>query len=99
MRSVRQLIAHGKVFVNNNKITIKSFILKSGDIIKIKLKSYQFFKNNILYSLWLAYQKHLIVNHKTMEIVTVSVKNNNYSLSLFYHIDLEKILLTKFKRK
>jgi ribosomal protein S4 len=99
IRSIRQLIGHGKVFVNNKKITIKSFILKSGDIIKIKLKSYQSFKNNILYSMWLAYHKHLMINYKTMEIIIVSLENNNYSLSLFYYIDLEKILLTKFKRK
>jgi ribosomal protein S4 len=51
MRFIRQLIAHGKVFVNNKQATIKSFILKSGDIIKIELKSYQFLKNNILHSM------------------------------------------------
>jgi len=51
IRCIRQLIAHGKVFVNSKKTTIKSFILKSGDIIKIKLKSYQPFKNNILHSM------------------------------------------------
>jgi hypothetical protein len=52
-----------------------------------------------LHSMWPVYQKHLIVNYKTMEIIIGSLKNNNYSLNLFYYIDLEKILLTKFKKK
>jgi len=34
-----------------------------------------------------------------MEVIIASLENNNYSLNLFYHINLEKILLTKFKRK
>ena len=50
IRYVRQLISHGKVFVNNEQITIKSFILKPGDMIKIKLKCYKLLENNILCS-------------------------------------------------
>ena len=51
IRFIRQLISHGKVFVNNKKITIKSFILKPGDIVKVKLKCYKFLESSILRSL------------------------------------------------
>ena len=51
IRYVRQLISHGKVFVNKTKVTIKSYILKSGDTIEIKLKCYKILENSILRSL------------------------------------------------
>jgi len=100
IRFIRQLISHGKIFVNNTQITITSFILKSGDIIKVKLKSrYKFIKNNILRFIWPVSQKHLVVNYKTMEIIFISLKNHNFSLNLFYHINLEKVLLAKLIRQ
>jgi len=100
IRFVRQLISHGKVFVNNNKITLKSFILKPGDIIKIKSKCYKFLESSILRSLWPPVcQKQLILNYKTMQLIFISCENTSFSLNLFYYIDLEKVLLTKFIRK
>ena len=51
IRYLRQQISHGKVFVNKTKVTLKSYILKPGDTIQIKLKCYKNLENSILRSL------------------------------------------------
>lgn len=96
IRFVRQLISHGKILVNNKFITIKSFILKPGDIIVVKPKYYKFLQNNVSRSTWPIYPKYLTVNYKTMQIIFNSIHKTNFSLNLFYHSDLEKILIAKF---
>lgn len=98
IRFIRQLILHGRIFVNNKKTTIKSFILKPGDIIKIKLKCYKSLKNNVLKAIWPIYPKHLVVNYKIMQIV-FNILNNNLYLNFFYYINLERIVLSKFVQK
>lgn len=92
IRYIRQLIYHGKVFVNNKSIKIKSYILKPGDIVAVKPKYYKLLEPSVLQSTWPIYPKHLTVNYKTMQIIFSSLENNNVSLNLFYHLDLEKIL-------
>ena len=49
-RDIAQLICHGKVFVNEKPIKIKSYILKPGDVITIKPKYYKLIKSNVLNS-------------------------------------------------
>lgn len=49
-REIAQLIYHGKVFVNEKPIKIKSYILKPGDVITIKPKYYKLIKSNVLKS-------------------------------------------------
>lgn len=43
----RQIVNHGHISVNDKKVTIPSFIVKEGDIVKIREKSkkYKFFKD------------------------------------------------------
>ncbi len=41
IRGARQLVSHGHVFVNNKKVSIGSFVLKAGDVISLKDKSYE----------------------------------------------------------
>ena len=92
IRNIIQLICHGKVFVNNKSIKIKSYILKPGDVITVKPKNYKIIEINILNLTWPLYPKHLTVNYKTMQIVFNSWENSNISLNLFYHLNLEKII-------
>ena len=95
-RQIVQLIYQGNIFVNGKLIKIKSFILKSGDIISIKkLNYYKFFNYAILNSVCPIYPKHLIINYKTMEIV-FNFFNSNNSLYNFYNIELEKIINYKY---
>ena len=41
IRSARQLVSHGHIFVNRKKVNIGSFVLRPGDIISLKDKSYE----------------------------------------------------------
>lgn len=47
MRNVRQLILHGKIFVNKKPIKIKSYILSFGDIITINPKDFKLIEINV----------------------------------------------------
>jgi small subunit ribosomal protein S4 len=49
-REIAQLIYHNKVFVNEKPMKIKSYILKPGDVIKIKPKYDKLIKSNVLKS-------------------------------------------------
>jgi small subunit ribosomal protein S4 len=51
MRNARQLILHGKIFVNKKPIKIKSHILSFGDIITINPKDFKLVKTNIQQSM------------------------------------------------
>ena len=48
-RAARQMVSHGHFIVNNHKITIPSFEVKAGDIVKIRegSKSKKIFDNLI----------------------------------------------------
>ena len=47
IKFIRQLIYHGKVFVNSQKIITKAFILTPGDVIAIKSKFNKLLRNYI----------------------------------------------------
>lgn len=47
VRNARQLILHGKIFVNNKCIQTKSYMLSPGDIITIPFTSFKVIKANI----------------------------------------------------
>ena len=46
-RQSRQLVGHGHLLVNDKKVDIPSYILKEGDVIKVRAKSSQVFKDII----------------------------------------------------
>lgn len=93
IRNARQLILHGKIFVNNKPIKIKSYILKPGDLILINSKYSKLIESNIQQSdTWPIPPKHLTINYKTLQIIFGTFKNTNLSLNFSYHLNLEKIL-------
>jgi small subunit ribosomal protein S4 len=51
MRNARQLIFHGKIFVNNKPIKIKSHVLSFGDLITINQKDFKLIKTNVQQSI------------------------------------------------
>jgi len=93
LRFVQQLIYHNKVWVNNKPVKIKSFLLKPGDIIKIKSSYFKLIDTTILQAQWPIYPKNLVVNYKTMEVIFNSLQNGNVFLNVSYHLNLEKILI------
>jgi len=97
LRFVRQLIFHNKIIVNNKTVKIKSFLLKPGDIIKIKPNYSKLINTTVLKFDWPVYPKHLIINYKIMEIVFNSLSSNNTFLNVFYHLNLDKVLFKSSK--
>lgn len=98
IRNAQQLILHNKVLVNNKPIKIKSYLLKTGDLITINFKYRNLIKINIQKSeIWTIPPKHLIINYKTLQIVFGTFENINFSLNFLYHLNLEKILTSYYK--
>lgn len=91
IREAGQIIYQGKILLNNKTIKIKSYVVKSGDIITVKTKYLNKTTLNVLQLNWPICQKHLLVNYKTSQIIC-NFLNNNISLNSFYHVDFEKIL-------
>jgi ribosomal protein S4 len=93
LKTARQLIIHGKVLVNNKIIKNKSYILRTGDIIKVNPKFWLPKKTGI----WPIPPKHLIINYKTMQIIVGTIKDTNTSINFPFYINLERILKNRYK--
>lgn len=84
IRSARQYIAHGHIFVNKKPIKNKSFLLKSGDLINLNVLLFKKYKLNLVYaSPWPLSPINLIINYKTMEILFLG--NFLKEKSVFYY--------------
>ncbi len=98
IREARQLIFHNKVLVNNKKIKIKSYTLKSGDLITLDVKDSRLIDLSIKRSfIWPIPPKHLIINYKTLQIVFGSFDSMNFSFNFSYYLNLEKILTNYYQ--
>lgn len=98
IRTAKQLIVHGKIFVNNIRVKSKNFILKTGDLISVdKTCAHIINKNNWqrlkAKPLWPLPQNHLHINYKTMEIIFGDIMHQNLSTSFNFHLQLEKVIL------
>ena len=92
MRNSRQLISHGKIFVNNKKIKSRSFILSKGDIVTVDFDFHFLIKKNIQeLNTWPVPSKHLTINYKTLQIIIGNLKNTNTNY-LNVNLNIEKII-------
>jgi small subunit ribosomal protein S4 len=99
-RNARQLIVHGKVFVNKTQIRSPAFILNPGDFITIDTKYHYLVEKNLKKAqIWPIPPKHLSINYKTLEIFfgTTPVKNY-YSTDFLFHLDLEKVIINYYRQ-
>jgi ribosomal protein S4 len=99
-RNARQLIVHGKVFVNKKKIKSPSFVLNPGDLITIDT-SYQYLveKNLKKAQTWPIPPKHLSINYKTLEIFFGTIPIKNYYLTDFlFNLELEKVIVNYYRQ-
>lgn len=84
MRSAKQLISHGKVFINGTKIKINSYIIKKGDLIEIHPISHYYLKKNIsLSKMKYIIPKYLEINFKTFQCLIISDISYNKIMSNF----------------
>lgn len=99
VKEARQLILHGKIFVNGKLIKIKSYKLKTGDLINVEYKSFKLIKSNLKKCfIWPAPPKHLTINYKTCQIIFGTFDDyNNISFSFFSHLNLEKIMMNYYQ--
>lgn len=94
LRNAKQLISHGKVFVNKVHVKTPSYKLKPGDLISINPKFYTLVEQNIKNSqTWPIPPKYLIINYKTLEIINHSdISKINNSTTFRSHLNIEKVL-------
>jgi small subunit ribosomal protein S4 len=94
MRSARQLISHGHVFVNGKIVNCKSYLIKKGDIISFSVNCH----NRIEYSLgnseiWPLVPKYLQINYKTFQIIIVeNISFVNNAMNFPLNLDLNKVI-------
>lgn len=94
VRSSRQLISHGKILVNYNKVTNPSYTLKTGDLISINPKFKFLIEMSIANSnIWPIPPKHLSINYKTLQIIFGTFTNENVSTQFNFNLNLEKLLI------
>uniref|UniRef100_UPI003001B392 ribosomal protein S4 n=1 Tax=Cocconeiopsis kantsiensis TaxID=3082010 RepID=UPI003001B392 len=93
IKKARQFIKSGNVKINKRKVKLKSYLLKTGDLISINFKNSTIIKEEIkLNNVWPIPPKYLIINYKTMEIIFLGIKNESFLRSLFFYCNLEHIL-------
>jgi ribosomal protein S4 len=93
VRTARQLISHKHVYINNEIITKKSYLLKKGDIISFSKRSHKLIEYFIGNSeIWPLPPKYLQINYTTFQIIVVdNFLFNNTSLNFPFKLDLTSI--------
>lgn len=100
IRSARQLILHGKVYVNKIQVKSKTYILQKGDLISLHLSCLNLFENSIMNSLkWPIPSKHLVINYKTLQILFLDdVISTNIANEFLFNLRLQKILVNYYRQ-
>ena len=89
----KQLIIHGKVLVNLQKVRKKSYILKKGDVVSIDLSYLKLVKFNMKQcQLWPIPPKYLVINYRTMELIFGDFLGANLSPNFLFNFNLEQII-------
>lgn len=100
VRSARQLILHGKVYVNQIQIKSKAYNLKRGDIVHLSLDCLDLYENHIINSIkWPIPPKHLLINYKTLQILFINnIESTNIANEFLFNLRLQKILVNYYKQ-
>ena len=97
-RGARQLILHGKVFINGNSVRIPSYAVKHGDLIHIDPKYYFIVEKSLRrVNLWTIPPKHLTINYKTLEIIVGTENHLNSAVNFPFHLNLEQIIVNYYR--
>jgi ribosomal protein S4 len=93
IRAARQLIVHGKIFVNGLKIKSPLYKLGTGDIITIDNNSIKAVTINVIKSNpWPITPKHLTVNYKTFQVIFGTIDYTVLSNNSNFNLDVERML-------
>ena len=112
LKNAQQMISHKYVLVNDKVVTDKSFLLKQGDLIKIKPIYADIVKKNIkkIKKKFVLYKKqninvwffhippnYLIIKYKILQIVVGNIRFFNFSSGFPFWLDVNS-LLTNYKK-
>ena len=94
IRSARQLISHGHVFVNKKVVKTSSFILKKGDLIEINPKYHKLIYLNIQRSfIWPIPPKYLLINFRTFQILfNENIEGSNFPIHFPFWLDINTLM-------
>ena len=94
VRSARQLISHGHVFVNKRQVKNCNFIVKNGDLVEFSPMVHSLIENNIKSSGgWPMSPKYLQINYRTFQVLIVEdIKSTNLSLQFPFWMDFNTLL-------
>lgn len=94
VRSARQLITHGHVFVNKKVVRTNSFILKKGDLIEINKKYHKLILKNIQRAnTWPIPPKYLLINFRIFHILfNENIEGTNFSIHFPFRIDINTLI-------
>lgn len=101
VKSARQLIAHGKIKVNNNRVKSQGYLLKSGDLISIDYKYKKLIERGPVTSrsrVWPTPPKHLIINYKTLQIIFGTIHNIHFAQFFSFNLNLDKLLFNYLRQ-
>ena len=100
VRSARQLILHGKVYVNQVQVKSKAYNLKRGDIVNLNLDCLDLYENHIIDSIkWPIPPKHLLINYRTLQILFIdNIESTNIANEFLFNLQLQKILVNYYKQ-
>lgn len=95
IRSARQLILHGKVYVNEKRVKNKAYSLKKGDVIRLDFSCLELYENNIINSIkWPLPPKHLVINYRTLQILFLGeITSTNLANEFSFNLQLQKVLV------
>lgn len=93
-RNAQQLISHGHVFVNGNKVTTKNYLVKVSDLITFSTKVHPLLISYISRSnLWPLPPKYLQINYRTFQILFIErVLYTNTNLNFDSFLNLNSVL-------
>jgi ribosomal protein S4 len=96
IKSARQLVLHGHVFVNNKIIKHGSYVLKENDVVEVNSKFHKLIKFNIAKrcKLWPAQLNNsLIINYKTLQILYFNSPNlGTFSNFFSFRINIKNVI-------
>lgn len=98
MRNASQVIDHGHVTVNGTTVRNKSYILKQGDLIEVKVSYLNLVKQNLkLSEFWPVPPKYLIINYNTMQIIFGEIKNFDFSTYFPFKLDVNSVVTNYYR--
>lgn len=100
VRSARQLILHGKVYVNQIQVKTKAYRLRYGDTITLSLNCLELYENYIIESVkWAIPPKYLIINYRTLQILFLGgLESTSMANEFSFNLRLPKILVSYFRQ-